>query len=57
LELLNSDVYDSFPNAAPAGNGGWVRCWSQPLDDFPARAAVMLPANGIIVLARSTAHN
>jgi len=57
LELLNSDVYDSFPNAAPAGNGGWVRCWSQPLDGFPARAAVTLPANGIIVLARSTAHN
>ena len=56
LELLNSDVYDSFPNAAPVGNGGRVHSWSQPLDGFPARAAITLPANGIIVLARSTAH-
>jgi 1,4-alpha-glucan branching enzyme len=56
LELLNSDVYDNFPNAAPVGNGGRVRCWSQPLDGFPARAAVTLPANGIIVLVPSTAH-
>lgn len=56
LELLNSDVYDNFPNAAPVGNGGRVRCWSQPLDGFSARAAVTLPANGIIVLVPSTAH-
>jgi len=54
LELLNSDVYDSFPNAAPVGNGGRVRSWSEPLDGFSARAAVSLPANGIIVLAPST---
>ena len=53
LELLNSDVYDSFPNAAPVGNGGLVRSCSEPLDGFSARAAVTLPANGIIVLARS----
>jgi 1,4-alpha-glucan branching enzyme len=56
LELLNSDAYDNFPNAAPVGNGGRVGCWSQPLDGFPARAAVTLPANGIIVLVPSTAH-
>src|SRR6267142_1587275 len=56
LELLNSDVYDSFPNAAPVGNGGRVHSWSEPLDGFSARAAVSLPANGIIVLAPSTAH-
>jgi 1,4-alpha-glucan branching enzyme len=55
-ELLNSDVYDNFPNAAPVGNGGRVRSWSQPLDGFPARAAIALPANGIIVLVPSTAH-
>ena len=54
LELLNSDVYDSFPNAAPVGNGGRVHSWSEPLDGFSARAAVSLPANGIIVLAPST---
>ena len=56
LELLNSDVYDSFPNPAPVGNDGRVRCWSEPLDGFSARAAVTLPANGVIVLAPSTVH-
>jgi 1,4-alpha-glucan branching enzyme len=51
LELFNSDVYDNFPNPAPVGNGGRVSAWSEPLDGFPARAAVTLPANGVIVLA------
>jgi 1,4-alpha-glucan branching enzyme len=55
-ELLNSDVYDNFPNPAPVGNGGHVRAWSEPLDGFSARAAVTLPANGVIVLARSNAR-
>ena len=53
LELLNSDVYDNFPNPAPFGNGGHVRSWDEPLDGFSARAAVVLPANGVIVLAPS----
>jgi 1,4-alpha-glucan branching enzyme len=52
-ELLNSDVYDSFPNPAPVGNGGRVRAWSEPLDGFSAKAAVTIPANGVIVLAPS----
>lgn len=56
LELLNSDVYDNFPNPAPVGNGGLVRAWSEPLDGFAARAAVTLPANGVIVLAPSRAQ-
>jgi 1,4-alpha-glucan branching enzyme len=55
LEVLNSDVYDNFPNPAPVGNGGRVRSWSEPLDGFPARAEVALPANGMIVLALSRA--
>ncbi len=53
LEVLNSDVYGNFPNPAPVGNGGHVRSWSEPLDGFPARAEVALPANGMIVLALS----
>jgi 1,4-alpha-glucan branching enzyme len=53
LEVLNSDVYDNFPNPAPVGNGGHVRSWSEPLDGFPARAEVALPANGMIMLALS----
>ena len=56
FELLNSDVYDNFPNPAPVGNGGHVRAWSEPLDGFAASAAVTLPANGVIVLARSSAR-
>lgn len=56
LELFNSDVYDVFPNPAPVGNGGRVLSWSEPLDGFAARAAVMLPANGVIILAPSGAH-
>jgi 1,4-alpha-glucan branching enzyme len=46
-------VYDNFPNPAPFGNGGCVRSWDEPLDGFSARAAVVLPANGVIVLAPS----
>jgi 1,4-alpha-glucan branching enzyme len=53
FELLNSDVYDNFPNPAPVGNSGHVPAWNEPLDGFSARAAVTLPANGVIVLARS----
>jgi 1,4-alpha-glucan branching enzyme len=55
LEVLNSDVYDNFPNPAPIGNGGRVRSWSEPLDGFAARAELALPANGMIVLALSRA--
>src|ERR1700730_4789716 len=56
FELLNSDVYDNFPNPAPVGNGGRVGARSEPLDGFAASAAVTLPANGVIVLARSSAR-
>jgi 1,4-alpha-glucan branching enzyme len=56
FELLNSDVYDNFPNPAPVGNGGYVGARSEPLDGFAASAAVTLPANGVIVLARSSAR-
>jgi len=52
-ELLNSDVYDNFPNPAPVGNDGHVEARSGPLDGFAARAELTLPANGVIVLARS----
>jgi 1,4-alpha-glucan branching enzyme len=56
FELFNSDVYDNFPNPAPVGNGGRLHSWNEPLDGFSARAEVMLPANGFIVLALSTAR-
>jgi 1,4-alpha-glucan branching enzyme len=56
LELLNSDVYDNFPNPAPVGNGGHVLSWNDQLDGFSARAAVTLPANGVIILSPARAH-
>ena len=54
FELFNSDVYDNFPNPAPVGNGGRLHSWNEPLDGFSARTEVALPANGFIVLARSS---
>lgn len=51
-ELFNSDVYDGFPNAGAVGNGGAVQASGGPLDGFGASAALTLPANGVIVLAR-----
>jgi 1,4-alpha-glucan branching enzyme len=55
LELFNSDVYDNFPNPAPVGNDGKVQASAEPLDGFAARAAVNLPANGVILLAPARA--
>ncbi len=51
-ELFNSDVYDGFPNPGAVGNGGAVHASGAPLDGFGASAALTLPANGVIVLAR-----
>src|SRR5216683_3048340 len=51
-ELFNSDVYDNFPNLGAVGNGGAVRASGAALDGFGASAALTLPANGVIVLAR-----
>ena len=52
-ELFNSDVYDNFPNAGAVGNGGWVDASGGPMDGFCASAALTLPANGVIILARA----
>jgi 1,4-alpha-glucan branching enzyme len=52
-EMFNSDVYDRCPNPAPVGNGGAVQADGGPLDGFAASAALSLPANGVIVLARA----
>jgi len=51
-ELFNSDVYDTFPNPAPYGNGGTVEASGPPLDGFAASATLTIPANGALVLAR-----
>src|SRR5258708_39171177 len=54
-ELLNSDVYDNFPNPAPVGNGGHVHSLGEPLDGLPAGAAGRRPAKGGGVAAPSRA--
>ena len=50
-ELFNSDYYDSFPNPAPTGNGGWVDASGSGLDGFAHSAMIMIPANGALFLA------
>ena len=52
-EIFNSDYYDHFPNALVAGNGGGVQANGSPMHGFGQSAAVTLPANGLIILART----
>jgi 1,4-alpha-glucan branching enzyme len=53
FEYLNSDVYDNFPNPAPAGNGGSVFAEDVPQDGFAASASIIIPANGALILVRN----
>src|SRR5258708_23126183 len=55
-ELLNSDVYDNFPNPAPVGNGGHVHSLSEPPGSFAARDALAPPDRGVISLSPSKAR-
>jgi 1,4-alpha-glucan branching enzyme len=49
LEAFNSDVYDHWVNPRVAGNGGQVYAGSIPLHGFPASAALVIPANGVLL--------
>jgi 1,4-alpha-glucan branching enzyme len=51
-EILNSDVYDSLPNPAVAGNGGAIVADGPPRDGFGQSAQVVIPANAVVVFAR-----
>ena len=53
LEVFNSDVYDHWVNPMVAGNGGGISASGGPLESFPASANVVIPANGVVVFARS----
>ena len=55
-EVFNSDDYDSWVNPVAPGNGGRIEASSRPLHLFPASAAIVIPANAIVVLARDGAH-
>ena len=52
LEVFNSDVYDSWVNPEVAGNGGSIYAGGPPMHGFTTSAAIVIPANGVIVFAR-----
>jgi 1,4-alpha-glucan branching enzyme len=52
-EVFNSDVYDNWVNPWVAGNNGGVQAAGPPMHGFAASASVVIPANGIVVFARS----
>jgi 1,4-alpha-glucan branching enzyme len=54
LEVFNSDVYDNWVNPIVAGNGGRITAAGSPLHGFPASAAIVIPANGVVVFARDS---
>jgi 1,4-alpha-glucan branching enzyme len=51
-ERFNSDVYDHFPNPQVAGNGGGVVAAGRGLHGFVASAAIVIPANGVVMFAK-----
>lgn len=51
-EVFNSDVYDNWVNPLVAGNGGGVDTQAIPAHGLAHSAAVTIPANGFVVLAR-----
>ncbi len=52
-EVFNSDVYDNWVNSRVAGNGGGVHADGPPMHGLTASASVVIPANSIVVFARS----
>jgi 1,4-alpha-glucan branching enzyme len=53
-EVFNSDVYDNWVNPQVAGNGGGIIASGGPLHGFQASANIVIPANGMVVFARSS---
>ena len=52
-EVFNSDVYDNWVNPIVAGNGGGVDADGPSLHGLAASASLTIPANGLLVFARS----
>jgi 1,4-alpha-glucan branching enzyme len=53
LEVFNSDVYDNWVNPLVAGNGGGVDANGPPMHGLPSSATLTIPANGLVVFAKS----
>jgi 1,4-alpha-glucan branching enzyme len=51
-EVFNSDVYENWVNPAAVGNGGRIDAEPQPLHGLSHSAALVLPANSVLVFAR-----
>jgi 1,4-alpha-glucan branching enzyme len=49
FESFNSDVYDHWVNPWVAGNGGQIEANGPPLHGFTASAALVIPANGVLL--------
>jgi 1,4-alpha-glucan branching enzyme len=52
-EVFNSDVYERWVNPNAAGNGGGVQADGPPRHGLACSAALTIPANAILVFARS----
>jgi 1,4-alpha-glucan branching enzyme len=52
-ECFNSDAYDHFVNPMVAGNGGGVVAHAPGLHGLAASAAIVIPANAVVVFARA----
>jgi 1,4-alpha-glucan branching enzyme len=53
LEIFNSDAYDNWVNPSVSGNGGAVNADGPPMHGLPNSASLTIPANGLLVFARS----
>ena len=51
-EVFNSDVYEHWVNPVVIGNGGRVVADPHPLHDLGYSAALVLPANSLLIFAR-----
>ena len=52
-EVFNSDVYENWVNPGVTGNGAGVFANATPMHGFGFFAALALPANSVLVFARS----
>jgi len=52
-ERFNSDVYDHWINPLVAGNSGGTVAEGRALHGFAASAAIVIPANSVVVFTRS----
>ncbi len=53
LELFNSDVYHNWVNPWVAGNGGAIEANGPGLHNLPVSASIVIPANSVLIFARS----